>query len=108
MEHVSTLESAAAIVKDSRLVFMSLSKQDCRICKILKPKMEKALSIFPNLKALFVDIEDLPEAKLQYKVQKTPTILLFAMGKEVVRVDRSHDPEELTENVAKYYKILFN
>jgi len=105
---MKTLEHIHAITKDHKLVLISLSKQECVICQTLKPKVEQMLSNFSDLKTVFVDLDIIPDAINEYSVTNLPTILIFAMGKEVYRKDRSHDPREIKDTVEKYHKILFS
>ena len=86
---------------------MSLSKPDCKICSSLKPKIEKMLKDFSNLKLISVNLELIPDAAEIYSVTNLPTIILYAMGKEVYRTDRGHDVDEIKNKIEKYNKILF-
>ncbi|MBI9103158.1 MAG: thioredoxin family protein [Spirochaetales bacterium] len=105
---MKTLEHIHTIINEHKLVFMSLSKKDCAICQTLKPKVEHLLADFSDLKAIAVDLDLIPDAIKEYSITNLPTLLIYAMGKEVYRKDRAHNPMELKETIEKYHKILFS
>lgn len=104
---MDTLEHIEHILSNHKLVFISLTKPDCEICKFLKPRIEKILADCSDLKVLFIDLEKLPAAAGKYSVSKLPTLLIYAMGKEVYRADRSYDTDEIRDKIDKYHRILF-
>jgi len=84
------------------------SHDACQVCKVLKPKVhELMLDRFPAMTMYYVDMNKHPEIAGQNAVFAAPTIIVFANGKEQVRLSRSFGISELENRIGRFYDLLF-
>jgi thioredoxin-like negative regulator of GroEL len=85
-----------------------LSTPQCNVCKVLKPKVIELLkSDFPEIKFIYIDLNESKEIAGQLSVFAVPTILLYFDGKEIIRASRNISIEQLSEQIERYYKLMF-
>ncbi len=78
----------------------------CLFCKITDPVVENlAREKIGKLKVLKVDIESDIELASRFKIEKTPTFIVYKNGKEIIRVDGA--PKDKTDLV-KWVENLIN
>lgn len=84
------------------------SHENCNVCKVLKPKIEKLLEAdFPKIKMFYSDTIVNPEVAAQNSIFTVPTILVFFDGKEFLRKSRNIGVVELTRDIERPYSLLF-
>lgn len=84
-----------------------LSKKDCNVCKILKPKIQELISNFPKINFCYIDLENAKEISGQLSIFSIPTILFYFDGMEIIRASRNINLEELKSQIERYYKLKF-
>jgi len=95
-------------IKNSGIVFY-FSNDDCNVCKVLKPKVYEMLQEkFPEMKFYYVDTKSTPDVAAQNRVFTIPTILVFFEGSEIIRKSRYIGINELADEIARPYQILFS
>jgi thioredoxin-like negative regulator of GroEL len=108
LESPASFESFLEITKSSKAVFFYLSTLDCRVCKVLKPKVIEMLKDdFPLINFCYVDLNEAKEISGQLCVFSVPTILVYFEGKETIRISRNIHLEELRGQIDRYYKMIF-
>lgn len=85
------------------------STNDCGVCTVLKPKIEELLiQEFPQLKPIFLSLNQYPEIAGQYRIFAAPTILVFFNGQEFTRKSRAFGIDELKKELSRPYRLLFS
>merc|ERR1712183_77563 len=71
-------------------------------CKLLGPRIEQAVSLLDGKILLAkVDIDDMPELAMKYKIVAVPSVLLFKKGSELDRFTGNIDDDLLQRFVQK-------
>src|SRR5262245_17904168 len=89
-------------VDTSRAALVVVSVTDwCGFCPSAAPAVEEALSEFPSLR--HVKVEDGPGRHLgrSFLVKLWPTLIILKDGKEVARIVRPRNAEEIRTELAK-------
>ena len=110
MDNVSiiSLSEFLQLSENHKAVCFYLSTPECNVCKVLKPKVIEMLkSDFPQIRFYYIDLNEAKEISGQLSVFSVPTILVYFEGKETIRVSRNVHPEELREQIDRYYKMIF-
>jgi len=71
----------------------------CGPCKMLSPRVDEVAEEVTDVKFGKVDIDELTELAIRYKVQSVPTLILFKDGEMVGKSIGLISKEELTEFV---------
>lgn len=94
--------------EENPAVCFYLSTPQCNVCKVLKPKVIELLkSDFPEIKFIYIDLNESKEIAGQLSVFAVPTILIYFDGKEIIRASRNISIEQLSEQIERYYKLMF-
>lgn len=64
------------------------------------------LSNYPDVKNVYIDMDDTPELCGPYSVFIAPTILLFTLGKESLRESKFIVLNELEAKMNRYCKLI--
>ena len=83
IEHVNSLEELQEATKKGK-VLVDFFATWCGPCKMIAPVLED-LANDPSfgVRIVKVDVDEAPDAAMEYKVQAIPTLLLFVDGKAV-------------------------
>lgn len=82
------------------------SADDCSTCKAIKPKIEELSFEFPQLGMGEVNLSVNIEPSTRFNVFVVPAILVFAEGKETIRMARNFSVHELKEKIERYYSFI--
>lgn len=108
MYSISSFEEFRVILEENKAVLAYFTTETCSICKVLKPKVEQMLSkSFPQIKAVTIQSDQLPELSAQFRIFTAPTILVFFEGNETIRKSRSFGIDELKAEIQRPYSLLF-
>ncbi len=108
IESPTSIQSFLEITKSNKAVCFYLSTPECNTCKVLKPKVIEILKDnFPQIHFCYVDLNEAKEIGGQLSVFSVPTILVYFVGKETIRVSRNVHLDELREQIDRYYKMIF-
>jgi len=92
----------------NKAVCFYLSTPECNVCKVLKPKIiEMIEKDFSKINFYYINLNEAKEISGQLSVFSVPTILVYFDGKETLRASRNVHPEELHEQIERYYKMIF-
>lgn len=109
MENIYRLEELQARIEETTIVVVYYSNDACNVCKTLKPKILDLLkSVFPAVKAIYIDTEKSPVISGQYRVFSIPTIDIYVMGKEHKRFSRNVVMHEFETAIRKPYDMLIS
>ena len=107
MNILKNIEEIKSLVSNNKIALLYISSENCNVCKVIFPRLEEMLELYPEVKAARADIDKLPLLSGEYNVFTIPCILVFAEGKEIVRQARYIDLDKLNEQIDRYYNIFF-
>lgn len=97
-----------AAIKEKKAALFYFSAPHCNVCKVLKPKLAEMLTEeFPEIDLFYVDIDKTPMTSGQFRIFSIPTIMIFFEGKEYIRKSRNIGLVELSRELEKPYKLMF-
>ena len=89
-------------------VLVYFSTDDCSVCKVLKPKVEQLIvSNFPQIKGVYINVNQAPELAAEYAVFTVPTVLIFLESRELLRKSRSFGISQLYDEIKRPYQLMF-
>ncbi len=107
-EMVRTIEDIEKQINDSPAILIYISTEGCNVCRELKPKIRKLLDgNFPEIKFLYINLDEIKEATGRLSVFAVPTILVYFEGKEFFREGRNLGIIQLSEKLDRPYSMLF-
>lgn len=96
-------------VKENPAVLAYFSTVECGVCKVLKPKVEEMISReFPEIKLVYVEINQSPEIAAQNRFFTVPVVLVYFEGREFFRKSRNFGVDELQNDLIRPYSLLFS
>jgi thioredoxin-like negative regulator of GroEL len=108
METIHTTTELDQLLAENDAVLGYFSTASCSVCHVLKPKVyEMVKDSFPNLKMVFVESDKSPELAAQYRVFTAPTVVVFFAGRETIRKSRAFGVDELKQEIARPYSLMF-
>lgn len=105
---ISSIENFIDTIENNQACLIYFSHDNCNVCKVLKPKIQKLLEAdFPNMNMFYSDTVENPEIAAQNSIFTVPTILVFFDGKEFLRKSRNIGTVELQRDIERPYSLLF-
>ena len=74
------------LIKDNKLVFIDFYAQWCGPCKRISPYIEELSEIFDHVKFIKIDVEQMEELSISFKIEAMPTFVILKNGKEETRI----------------------
>ena len=109
IKNIKTFDGLMETIEGSDAIMLYFSTPQCRVCKVLKPKIYEMLQQnYPKIEMHYVDTEKTPEAGGQFSVFAAPTIILFLDGKEFIRQSRNIGISELAALIERPYSLFFS
>lgn len=90
--------------KPLNLVYFSVD--DCSVCTEIKPKISELIDEFPQMGFAEVNLSHNIEPSAEFSVFTVPAVLVFAEGRETIRMARNFSIYELKEKIDRYYNLL--
>ena len=72
----------------------------------MKPKVEGILGKYPEIKSVYIDVEQSPEIGIKHSIFTIPAILFFTEGKETIREARYISIKDIDMKVSRYYELI--
>jgi len=108
-KEIKSLKEFNEVLEDNDAVLGYFSNETCNVCKVLKPQIyDMVQKSYPKIKALYIDITDVPEISAQNSIFTIPTIVVYLAGKEVFRKSRHIGVEELKGAIERPYQLMFS
>lgn len=92
--------------RQSSLLLLYIGSEDCGICNVILPRVEKLTEQYSHLNAVRIDADELPAVTGELGVFTIPCLLVFAEGKEIARQARYINLQELEQQLDRYHQIL--
>jgi thioredoxin-like negative regulator of GroEL len=108
MKSIQSLHVFEEILKKEDAVLVYFSTDICSVCKVLKPKVSEMIgNMFPEMKMVYIQSDQLPEVAAQNRVFAAPTIIVFFAGRETIRKSRAFGVDELRKKIERPYSMMF-
>ena len=105
---IKNTEDYNRILQEDDAVLFYYSHEACNVCKVLKPKIAKAINKhFPKIKLAYADTRLQPEIAGQNSVFTVPTLTVIFGGKEYIRKSRNISINELSQEIKRTYEMMF-
>ncbi|TCI39191.1 MULTISPECIES: thioredoxin family protein [unclassified Exiguobacterium] len=105
MEAVNTLSMLNERVAEAEQLLVYVSHPGCSVCHSLKPQVEEMLVDFPDIEAVAVDSDEVPDIAGAYSIFTVPVVLFFIDGKEMLRRARFVPIGELTHQLERLQEM---
>lgn len=105
MERVNSIEEIDKLKDENDMLLVYFGSNLCSVCIAMMPKLEALLKKYPDIKAVKVEVEKMPELSANYNVFTVPVIILFIQGKETIREARIISLIGLEESIRRYYEF---
>jgi len=102
-----SLKELQDIVRKEVGVLLYFSGENCNVCHALRPKFKELFDKeFPQLKQVYLDAHENPEISAHFQVFSVPTMIVFMDGREFAREGRSVSLYQLSQKLARPYKMM--
>ncbi|MGQ7870081.1 thioredoxin family protein [Sunxiuqinia sp. sy24] len=106
---IKTLEDYNSLLESEPALLIYYSTIECHVCKVLKPKIREMIQqSFPKIKLVYVNLNESPELAAQNSIFVVPTIQLILDGHEYIRKSRGFSLNELQDQLARPYQLMFS
>lgn len=106
MKSINSYKEIIKVIESGYPVLLYLSREECGLCKSLKPKVENLIKEYQYLKAYYVDLNIDPVVAGQLSIFTIPGILIYIDGKESYREARYISIEHLKNYLERLKSIL--
>lgn len=104
---VSTINEFHDNLVAHRAVLAYFSHEHCSVCKVLKPKLDKAMAdSYPEIHKVYIDIQLNTDIAEEYQVKTVPVVLLFLEEREFIRKTRTFSVKELIGQIERPYRLM--
>lgn len=107
MLKINSNEEIKNIISDNEMVILYFSNKVCGACEVIRDKVQSILELYSKVKFIDIDGEEQIQLAALNNVFSFPLLILYADGKEVIRVGRNVNLLELEETIKRYYYMLF-
>jgi thiol-disulfide isomerase/thioredoxin len=73
------------------LIVVLAKTENCSVCKPVLARLTQLLTKFPDVPAYQIDVERIETFRGQHLVFTVPTVMIFELGKEILRESRFVD-----------------
>jgi len=102
------IEELNNIIKIKPAVMVYFSGAYCGVCKVLHPKIIKAMKkYYPLIEQINLEVEQYPEIAGQFNVFALPTIIIYFDGKEINRKSRNISINGFISELKRPYGLFF-
>lgn len=105
MQAVTTLTSLQERIASTEQLLVYVSHPGCSVCHSLKPQVEEMLTDFPDIEAIAVDSDEVPDIAGAYSIFTVPVVLFFLEGKEMLRRARFVPIGELAHQLERLQEL---
>lgn len=107
MNLLTSKETIKELINNNKMLLLYFSNNTCGVCHVLKPKVEKLLKNYPEIKSYQIDLEKSLEIAAEYSIFTIPAILVFIEGKEIIREARFISIQDMESKINRCYNMVF-
>lgn len=107
MKILQTVQEANDLINTKKALLIYFSGENCSVCKVLKPKIEKSvLENFPDFEIFEVKSDISKELTSYFTVFSIPTTLIYFDKKEFKRYGRNISIPIFIEELQRPYDLI--
>lgn len=107
LKKIQTLNQINEVINTGEPVLIYFSGENCSVCKVLKPKIEKEVSSnFPKFKIYEVQTDIHKELVSQFTVFSIPTTIIYFDKKEFKRYGRNISIHHFLDEIKRPYTLM--
>ncbi len=104
-----TLSAIKDDIRENTGVMLYFQAKMCNLCKVLKPKLFKAVEKeFPKIRCIVIDADKFADIAAYFSIFSMPSVIVFLDGKEFVRTGRNISIPVFIERLRRPYDILIS
>ncbi len=108
-ETIVNISEFEEIIGANQAVLAYFSTDECSVCTVLKPKVEELIvSNFPQIRAVYVNINQAAKLAAKYTIFTAPTVVMFLDNRELFRKSRHFGIHQLQADIERPYELLFS
>lgn len=107
MNTTNSIDELNMMKNKNEMLLIYFGSDSCGVCMAIKPKLERLIKKYPNIKLVNVETENSPELSASHNVFTIPVIILYIQGKETIREARIISMEKLEQNISRYYELFY-
>ena len=105
MEKLESFEEYEKVKKEGMKLYY-ISHEECNVCKVLLPRLEKILDNYKKVQPKYVDVHKIPMIKGELSAFTVPTIVVTLDGKEIIRESRYIQLDGFQDKLERYYEFV--
>lgn len=106
MDNLQSQELIEETINNNDMVLLYFGNKTCSVCVDMKPKVEGILGRYPEIKSVYIDVEQSPEIGIKHSIFTIPAILFFTEGKETIREARYISIKDIDMKISRYYDLI--
>jgi thioredoxin-like negative regulator of GroEL len=103
---ITNLQQLISNINTNKSLVVYFSGENCSVCKVLKPKIEKVvIDNFPKMEIYEVKTDNCLELSAQFLIFSIPTVLVYFDKKEFKRYGRNMSIPLFVEELKRPYNL---
>jgi thioredoxin-like negative regulator of GroEL len=94
-------------IKNEDLSVVYITSKNCNICKIIYPKLVELVTAFEKCEFKRLETDEFPKLAGEFMIFSVPALIIFSKGRELYRIARFLDLEEIQQVLSNYYSQIF-
>ena len=108
MEEINNKEKILEILQNNSAVLIYFAGTNCRVCEVLRPKIEKEVSEnFSKIKQIYVNSTLNLDITSYFNIFSNPTILVYFENREYKRYGRNISLDIFNQEIKRLYEMVF-
>ncbi len=106
MNTIQSTQQIDELINTAKPLLIYFSGENCSVCKVLKPKIEKVvIDNFPKMEIYEVKTDNCLELSAQFLIFSIPTVLVYFDKKEFKRYGRNMSIPLFVEELKRPYNL---
>ncbi len=107
MNTIQTTQQINELINTTKSLLIYFSGENCSVCKVLKPKIEKVVTDnFSKMEIYEVKTDTCLELSAQFLIFSIPTVLIYFDKKEYKRYGRNMSIPLFIDEIKRPYKLM--
>lgn len=109
MKQNLNLEEINEIINTGQPVLLYFSGENCSVCKVLKPKIDKAVSEqLPSFTLIEIKTDEQLLLSREFSIFSIPTTIIYFDKKEYKRYGRNMSVQLFIDEIKRPYKLMLD
>ena len=101
MKHIKTQAEFETLIKENNNVIIDFYATWCGPCKMLAPIFEQVSQEKENVTFVKVDVDELRDLAMEYRIASVPTVILFKDGEFIAQTMGFRPKQQFTDALEK-------